>query len=199
MGSRRRVFVSLYAISGAAALVYEVAWTRMLTLRLGHTFAAASTVLAAFMGGLAIGAWLAGSRRGGAPSDVASSLRVYAALEAAVAVAALLLPFALRAFTPALAWAYEDGSAPLRFGAVRVALSVLLVGLPAAAMGATFPTATAAAAGSAADAARLYAANTAGAAAGAIAAGFWLLPSFGLRRTTWIGVALNVVSAAGAV
>ena len=56
--SRRQVFTLLYAASGAAALVYEVAWTRLLTLNLGHTVAAASTVLAAFMGGLALGAWL---------------------------------------------------------------------------------------------------------------------------------------------
>src|SRR4051812_594567 len=51
MGSRRRLFLGLYAASGAAALVYEVTWTRLLTLQLGHTVAAASTVLAAFMGG----------------------------------------------------------------------------------------------------------------------------------------------------
>ena len=51
-------------VSGAAALVYEVAWTRLLTLQLGHTVAAASTVLAAFMGGLAIGAWIAGQWNG---------------------------------------------------------------------------------------------------------------------------------------
>jgi spermidine synthase len=56
MGLRRGVFVGAYAASGAAALIYEVAWTRLLTLHLGHTVAAASTVLAAFMGGLAIGA-----------------------------------------------------------------------------------------------------------------------------------------------
>src|SRR5436189_5105558 len=60
----RRLFVLLYTASGAAALVYEVAWTRMLTLQLGHTVAAASTVLAAFMGGLAIGAWIAGQWNG---------------------------------------------------------------------------------------------------------------------------------------
>src|SRR5258707_1323540 len=59
----RNLFVLLYAASGAAALVYEVTWTRLLTLQLGHTVAAASTVLAAFMGGLAVGAWLAGSVR----------------------------------------------------------------------------------------------------------------------------------------
>src|SRR5262245_62342037 len=56
----RRVVVALYAASGAAALVYEVVWTRLLTLQLGHTVAAASTVLAAFMGGLAVGAYGAG-------------------------------------------------------------------------------------------------------------------------------------------
>ena len=55
MAQRRRLFVLLYAASGAAALVYEVTWTRLLTLQLGHTVAAASTVLAAFMGGLALG------------------------------------------------------------------------------------------------------------------------------------------------
>jgi spermidine synthase len=52
----RRLFVWLYAASGAAALIYEVTWTRLLTLLLGHTVAAASAVLAAMMGGLAIGA-----------------------------------------------------------------------------------------------------------------------------------------------
>src|SRR5262245_54436429 len=69
-----RRFLLLYAASGAAALVYEVTWTRMLALQLGHTVAAASTVLAAFMGGLALGAWLAGYVSAG-------SLRTYAALE----------------------------------------------------------------------------------------------------------------------
>src|SRR3954454_21849388 len=97
----RRLFVLLYALSGAAALVYEVTWTRMLTLQLGHTVAAASTVLAAFMGGLALGAWIAGQRR-------FATLRTYAILEFTVALSALALPFALKASVPALAWAYAD-------------------------------------------------------------------------------------------
>jgi len=84
----RRVFVLLYAASGAAALVYEVAWTRLLTLQLGHTVAAASTVLAAFMGGLALGAWVAGRVRlkpdtteGSAQNTARTALRTYAVLE----------------------------------------------------------------------------------------------------------------------
>ena len=201
MSSRRRVFVGLYAASGAAALVYEVTWTRLLTLQLGHTVAAASTVLAAFMGGLALGAFIAPALSERIASDKRierPSLRLYAVLELVIAATALALPFALSASAPALAWAYADGAAPTRFAIVRVVISLALVGIPAAAMGATFPVAVSWFARDAADAGILYAANTAGAAAGAIAAGFFLIPAVGLRGTTWIGVALNVIAAGGA-
>ena len=191
--SARRLFILLDTASGAAALVYQVTWTRLLTLQLGHTVAAASTVLAAFMGGLALGAWIAGRRPG-------SSLRAYAFLELAVAAAALLLPVALAASVPLLAWVYADGTAPASFAIIRVLISLVLVGIPAAAMGATFPIAADwFAVGRDPHAAGvLYAANTAGAASGAIAAGFFLIPAIGLRATTWVGVALNVTAAAGA-
>jgi spermidine synthase len=205
----RRLFIALYMASGGAALVYEVVWIRLLTLQLGHTVAAASTVLAAFMGGLAVGAWIAGgvSQRKDlrAVPDLTAYLRLYAALEIGIALCALLLPATLKAFVPALAWAYADGTAPARFAVVRVAISLAVLGVPAAAMGATFPIAaqwwaetarhrTA----SAADAGVLYAANTAGAAGGAITAGFLLIPSLGLRSTTWVGVGLNLLAASGA-
>src|SRR5881397_3117544 len=124
MMSRRRGFVLLYAASGAAALIYEVAWTRLLTLQMGHTVAAASTVLAAFMGGLAVGA---ASARFVAPRDGSAQLRTYAALEILVAVTALALPTILSASVPALRWAYADGDAPATFGMVRFAISVLLL------------------------------------------------------------------------
>ena len=186
----RRIFLLFYAASGAAALVYEVTWTRLLTLQLGHTVAAASTVLAAFMGGLAVGASLASKRSG--------SLRLYALLEVVAAGCALVLPLALSASVPALAWAYADGGAPARFAMVRVAISLALLGVPAAAMGATFPVAAGWFARNPADTGVLYAVNTAGAAAGAIAAGFFLIPAIGLRATTWVGVALNLIAAGGA-
>ena len=78
-------------------------------------------------------------------------------------------------------------------------ISLVLVGIPAAAMGATFPIA-----------ADWFAAKRAPTPAsstrptrrapriGAIAAGFFLIPAIGLRATTWVGVALNVVAAGGA-
>ena len=210
----RRLLVFLYAASGAAALVYEVVWTRLLTLQLGHTVAAASTVLAAFMGGLALGAFAAGrllpaSRVGQAEPTHPTypHLTTYAALELVIAVCALLLPIALRATIPALAWAYADGNAPARFALTRVAISLVLVGIPAAAMGATFPIAADWLARIdkqqrsvfSSEAAVLYAANTVGAAVGAVAAGFWLIPAIGLRATTWVGVVLNAVAAGGAL
>ena len=60
---RRGPFLVLFAVSGAAALIYEVVWTRLLTLHMGHGLAAASAVLAAFMGGLAAGAAAGGRDR----------------------------------------------------------------------------------------------------------------------------------------
>jgi tetratricopeptide (TPR) repeat protein len=77
-----------FACSGGAALVYEIVWTRLLTLYIGHTVAAASTVLAAFMGGLAFGAALAGRRA--SALDRRTAIRLYAALEILVAVSRLL-------------------------------------------------------------------------------------------------------------
>src|SRR5215470_8657337 len=162
----RRLFLLLYAASGAAALIYEVAWTRLLTLQMGHTVAAASTVLAAFMGGLAAGAAAA---RLLPLRDGRTQLRAYAALEILIAAAALALLLILAAAVPALRWAYADGDAPARFGVVRFVTSLLLLGIPAAAMGATFPVAAAWFARSAVDAGTPYAVNTAGASIGAIA------------------------------
>src|SRR3954466_12198293 len=98
------LFLVAYTCSGLAGLVYEVSWTRLLTLYLGHTTAAASAVVAAFLGGLALGA--AGGGAIAARLQPARALRAYAGLEILVALFALLLPFELRALTPVLRWAY---------------------------------------------------------------------------------------------
>lgn len=196
---RRGPFLILFAASGAAALIYEVVWTRLLTLYLGHGLAAASAVLAAFMGGLAAGAGAAGRIAG--RYSPARALRIYAALEIAIAVLALLMPLALIAVRPLLAAAYADGGGG-SFAFLRLAISVLLLCVPAACMGATFPIATRwmvrMASTAAQDAGALYAANTLGAAAGAILAGFALIPALGLSGSTYVGIALNVIAATGA-
>ena len=197
---RRGPFLILFAVSGAAALIYEVVWTRLLTLYLGHGLAAASAVLAAFMGGLAAGAGAAGRMAGRlSPSK---AVKVYAALEIAIAVLALLMPFALIAVRPLLAASYADGAGGGAFALLRLVISVGLLCVPAACMGATFPIASRwivrMASTAAQDAGALYAANTLGAAVGAILAGFSLIPALGLSGTTYVGMTLNVVAAAGA-
>ena len=207
MPSHRWLFVACYSASGAAALVYQVIWVRLLTLALGHTVASSSIVLGAFMCGLAFGAWGAG-RLKLLPSR---ALAFYAVLELFIAAAAVALPAALSLFQPLLVWAYADGASPVGFSLVRTVICFTLIGFPAAAMGATFPIAVSwlvdasgdsrsrAPTETVTEAGLLYAANTAGAAVGALAAGFWLIPSFGLRTSTWIAVALNVLAACGAM
>src|SRR5688572_28701711 len=132
---RRGSFLILFAVSGAAALIYEVVWTRLLTLHMGHGLAAASAVLAAFMGGLAAGAGAAGRYAG--TLSPRRALTLYAALEIAIAVMAILMPFLLIAARPLLAATYADGNGGPTFAFVRLATSVLLLCVPAAFMGAT--------------------------------------------------------------
>src|SRR5919106_4226677 len=131
----RHILALCYGASGAAALVYQVAWVRLFTLTLGPTVAASSTVLAAFMGGLALGAWVIGR----SPIPPSRSLPVYAALESLLGIIALALPAIFSAFEPLIAAAYADGTAPALFAITRVAVSLAVLGLPATAMGATYP------------------------------------------------------------
>ncbi len=154
------------------------------------------------MGGLALGAWAAGR----AADRRATTLAMYAGLELFIAATAIALPAVLASFDPLLVRAYADGTAPVSFAIARIAVSFLLIGVPAAAMGATYPIAVAWLARIESTGARipqsittaagaLYAANSAGAAAGAMAAGFWLTELLGIRGTTWVAVALNAVAA----
>lgn len=187
----RRLFLAAYVASGFAGLVYEVAWTRLLTLYLGHTIAAASTVVATFMGGLVIGSAL-GARV--APRlTPRRALQTYAALETLVLLAAVTMGWQLEALTPVLRWAYRDAAAGLLFPLVRVACCAGVVLIPTIALGATFPMGIRWFAGPTAHPGRvggaLYAANTAGAALGAPAAGFWLIPALGVAGATLVGVA----------
>ena len=191
------LFLLAYTCSGFAGLVYEVSWTRLLTLYIGHTTGAASAVVAAFLGGLAAGSAAGG--RVAARLSPRASLRAYIALELGVAAAALVMPSVLGAAIPMLSWAYGDGTSGLLFPSVRLLLCFGLVFIPAAALGASFPLAIRWFADRSDSAARstgaLYALNTAGAAAGALLAGFVLIPAIGVSGTTMAGVAASAAAA----
>jgi len=189
------LFLVAYMCSGLAGLVYEVTWTRLLTLYLGHTTAAASAVVAAFLGGLAIGAAIGG--RFASSWSPRRCLQAYVALEIAVAICAVLLPGELTLFSPVLRWAYNDAAA--LFPLIRILSCIVMVMLPALALGATFPMAirwfARGSAEPARESSRLYFVNTVGAAIGALLAGFLLIPSIGMSGTIYVAMAASVVAA----
>jgi spermidine synthase len=171
-------------LSGVAALGYELLWTRLLGLALGHEFLGVLAALAGFFGGLAIGAaaFHARVRRAKDPAALFAKLELVAASYAAIS------PFVLRWLSdwvpsllgPSIAGA---GAGPL-LGSLLIATAVLL---PATVcMGATLPALVEARRRKVADdpdgrgLARLYGANTFGAVVGTVVAVHFLLPQFGL-------------------
>ncbi|WP_425260609.1 spermidine synthase [Rubrivivax sp. RP6-9] len=188
----------LMLASGFAGLGYQIVWTRQSALWLGHEHAAVLAVVAAFFGGLALGAFALGAR-------IERSLRParwYAACEVLIALWAAVLWWGLAPASQALVQAAGPEPGPLRQWWLAFGGSFVLL-LPAtAAMGATLPALAGLVAGQGrrgSAIAGLYAANTLGAVAGVLATAFWLLPAFGLARTAAACAALNLVCAAAAL
>ncbi len=184
-------------LSGAAALVYEVVWLRMLGLVVGHAVDALTAVLAAFMAGLALGAMLFGRFAG----RLRQPLMTCAWVEVGVAGSAVMLPVGLAWLMPAsLSLRHTFDLSYEGFGVSQVALACALLLMPAMLMGGTLPLLSQGLSGGAEKPARvaggLYAANTAGAVLGALAAGYWLLPALGNRATGWMAGCANLGAAA---
>jgi spermidine synthase len=163
-----RWLLAALACSGFAGLVYEIAWTRLLTLHLGHTTAAVSTVTAAFMCGLGLGGVVGG--RIATTLNPRQALRTYALLEVMVVLSALSIPWMLALLVPVFAWAYGEAGGGSVFVVVRIVSAFAMLLVPSVALGATFPLAVRVAVASPArpggPAGRIYAANTVGAAIG---------------------------------
>jgi spermidine synthase len=183
-----------FVLSGATGLIYEILWARMLGLVFGATTLAVSTVLAAFMGGLALGSALAGRL---APR-IRKPVSAYGWMEIAIAVYALLVPFLFYAVDDLYAQIWQRLQPGFfTFTLLRFALSCLLLLVPTTLMGATLPVLSAAllrAAGHDSNSVtRLYACNLVGAIVGTLAAGFVLLPAFGVRTTIVIAAGINIL------
>ena len=183
-----------FVLSGATGLIYEVLWARMLGLVFGATTLAVSTVLAAFMGGLALGSVWAG--RFGA--RLTRPVRAYGLIEIAIALYALALPwlFSLVDNLYAFIWqSLEPGFFAMNLW--RFSLSSALLLLPTALMGATLPVLTAAILRSESfkttSITRLYTCNLVGAICGVVIAGFFLMPTLGMRGTIYTAAAVNLL------
>ena len=186
------VLVVLLVLSGICGLVYQVLWLRLLALTFGVTVHAAATVLATFMGGLALGSLLAGrlADRSTAP------LRLFGIVELSIGACALVSPVVLSGVQAAfLALSPALGESLVLGSLIRVVLSSLVLLVPTALMGATMPIVIKSSLsrldGLGARVGLLYAANTAGAIAGTLVAGLYLIPQVGLSRGFVVAAATN--------
>ena len=183
-----------FILSGATGLIYEVLWARMLGLVFGATTLAVSTVLAAFMGGLALGSAVAGR----VANRINRPLRAYGWIEIGIAIYALLVPFLFTLVDNLYAFIWQQFQPGFFvFSLWRFVLSSSLLLVPTTLMGATLPVLSAALLRSAKrnsnSVTRLYACNLVGAILGTLAAGFVLLPSLGVRSTIIVAASLNIV------
>jgi len=191
----RPLLLGLFLLSGSAGLMHEIAWTRVLRHVLGGSSLALISVLVAFLGGLAIGAWWVERRI----DRWRSPLAVFGGVEILIGVWTLLLPGLAEATWPLWRALYGDGPGTL-FVAARFAGSLLLLAPAAIAMGASLPLLAAIVTRNrAAWVAGLYGCNALGAAAGALLAGFVLLPEFGLGVTVRIAAGINVAVGLAAI
>ena len=190
----------LFLLSGASALVYQVLWMRLLALVFGVTVHAASTVLAAFMAGLAVGSAFAGRLA----DRIRRPLVAFAIAEALVAVAALATPVLLAAVETLYVRLHGAmGNVPVLVTVIRLVLSFAVLIVPTTLMGATLPLVVKSALGQGTILGRqvslLYAFNTGGAILGALIAGIWMVPQLGITWSFRIGALTNLAVAFGAL
>src|SRR3970040_17305 len=184
-----------FFLSGAAGLIYQVAWGKALGLVFGNTVYAISTILAVFMGGLALGSAYRGRWSQRYPNAVA----LYGWIELAIAATGALSLVGLAGVRHLYFAAYPlvSGFMPTLVALRFVGAAVVLL-LPTFLMGGTLPILvgglTRRSAELGARVSRLYWINTLGAVAGTFAAGFLFLPALGLRLTVALAVALNLLA-----
>jgi spermidine synthase len=192
INAARAILLCFFA-SGFSGLVYQVIWVRELVLVFGATTFAVSTVLTAFMGGLALGSFYFGRRS----EKIKRPLKLYALLEIGIGIYGLAVPFIFallpKIYQPFWRWLHLSF---LALSLVRFLFAALVLIVPTALMGATLPVLSSYYArelnriglhvGS------LYALNTFGAVLGAAATGFLLIPAIGMSATTAVAAAINL-------
>ena len=196
--SEQKALLVLFFFSGVSSLVYQVVWARMLTVVFGTTLLATSTVLSAFMAGLALGSYVLGRYI----DRCKHPLRIFAALEVGIGLFALFFP----SISANLGNAYGalvglQGNFYL-FSLARFGLCFALLLIPTALMGGTLPVMAKFAVRRlgrlGGRVGQLYAVNTLGAVIGVLAATFGLMEGLGLQGTTQAIAVVNFLVAGAA-
>jgi len=199
----RRAPVALYwlfFLSGAAALTYEVLWMRRFAVLLGADAPATAAALAAFFVGFGLGSYLLGR----IATRLVRPLRAFAVLEIITGVSALTVDPLLRVSHSALALLSDTtGDTAATELAIKIGIAIISVLVPATAIGGTLPVLaqfiTARADSLGIRVGGLYAVNTFGACAGALAVPALLLPVLGVTGALGAAIAINVCVAVGAL
>ncbi len=192
-----QLFILLsFLFSGLSALVYEVVWTRALSLVLGSTVYSLSTMLATFMAGLATGSFI-----GGRLADRAGSydklLFYYGISEVLIGLSGIVSVPVIYSLPPLYFKLFHAlNNQPGLFFLSQFFLASLVMIIPTFLMGLTFPFVSRALTermerlGRSVGAA--YSFNTIGAILGSVLAGFVFIPSLGLKATALIAGLLNL-------
>ena len=183
----------IFILSGASALIYEVIWMRQLTLVFGSTVFATSTVLTAFMAGLALGSFYFGRK---IDESNISPLKLYAFLEAGIGGFCIIWPLLLTALTGLYVLIFRHITHEFyTLSIIRFILTFGILLIPSTLMGGTLPVLT-----------RffvkrleqlgtnigiLYALNTFGAVVGTVAAGFFLIQAVGVTWSLSVAIIIN--------
>ncbi|MFL9584472.1 hypothetical protein [Stenotrophomonas sp. AB1(2024)] len=186
----------IFVLSGFSGLIYQSIWTQYLGLFLGHSSYAQSLVLILFMGGMAIGAWLI-SRWS---SKVRRPLLAYAVIEVVIGLLGLCFDGIYQSLT---GWAYDQLLPMLpssQLQSVRWLLAAVMVLPQCILLGATFPLMSAGYIRLQAHAegrvlAGLYFSNSLGAAIGALASTYVMLPAIGMPGTVFSAGLINILVA----
>ncbi|HIB44086.1 MAG TPA: spermidine synthase [Nitrospina sp.] len=212
---RSPIVYFLFLFSGITALIYEVVWTRMLTLAFGHTVFSVSIVLASFMAGLGFGSYFSGhaiNHVGGKKThsdssnlsgelseglETSSPLLIYGWIEIALFLVCLIVSLILFKFSFVYSWfSFFISESTLVQNIFKSFLAFILMFVPASLMGATLPIISKY---YITDNIRLdsrlgllYGINTIGAALGCLLTGFFLIANFGVLQTVLAATLLNL-------
>lgn len=189
----RFALFGLFALSGFSGLIYESVWSNYLKLFLGHSAYAQALVLAIFMGGMALGAWVSTPllRR------LRNPLLGYVAVEAVIGLFGLVFHGAfVRSTSFMLDQLLPGMESPLAIWAVRWGLGSALILPQAVLLGATFPLMTAGVLRlfpnePGRSISLLYFSNSIGAVFGVLCSGFWMIGAIGLPGTMLTAALMN--------
>jgi spermidine synthase len=190
----------LFFLSGAAALIYQVAWVRSLTLIFGGTHLAVTTVLSVFMAGLALGGYVIGRYA----DSVKKPLKLYGYLELGIALSALIFIALMKLYAPIYVFLVQiKDDSQLYIFLIRFVFSAAALIIPTTLMGGTLPLMTKFLSRQP-DRIRgrlsyLYALNTFGAVMGTLLAGFYILKYYSVSSALYTAISINTLVGIAAV